>query len=587
MRTKTSFSRVWPAKNGDQAEERLAELDVLRLRSRGGGGQPETVDQILSVNGAAVLLGGPGSGKTTLTKRLCRSLALGPDTTRERYPAIPWAFPVLLPASAHDAATESEDQDLNATLRSHLKNQGGEALLRVFDQRWQEGNVIVLLDGLDEVADAGRRIACSRAAGQLVDSRAGNRILVTSRPVGYSVCRLSVPCTHALLEPFSDNDIETFAKQWYVAYDKAVRPKSPDPSAAKNAADSLMSDIRDNPRVASLASNPLMLTITALIKQQNVTLPERRVELYEIALNALIKSWNKARSLSNRPAGRELSAEDTKKVWAAVAFWMHKEKSTGTVHRQQLQQKVVDFLLEFKRVDELEAEKLAESYIDAAAETAGLLEERGSNVFAFMHQTFQEYLAARHLWLQRPRNDAIARVLAVTGDPRWHEVVRLAAGYVGVIQEDDDTVTDLVQSILLQGSTDPLEPWICSALRLAASCVADDVRVDPHLASEIVVRICERMMALPYEKGRTGLLQYLEAMRLYRPDEQAVKALCQIIESPSWKVRMEAVRMLARGAKQEGVLKDSKHCSMMATRMSKRTPLWLFGGLVREIAAWP
>ena len=53
-----------------QAEERLAELDVLRLRSRPlgsgtRGGAPETVDQILASNGAAVLLGGPGSGKTT------------------------------------------------------------------------------------------------------------------------------------------------------------------------------------------------------------------------------------------------------------------------------------------------------------------------------------------------------------------------------------------------------------------------------------------------------------------------------------------------------------------------------------------
>ena len=30
-------------------------------------------------------------------------------------------------------------------------------------------------------------------------------------------------------------------------------------------------------------------------------------------------------------------------------------------------------------------------------------------------------------------------------DPRWHEVVRLAAGFIGVIQQDDYTATELVR----------------------------------------------------------------------------------------------------------------------------------------------
>ncbi len=36
-----------------------------------------------------------------------------------------------------------------------------------------------------------------------------------------------------------------------------------------------------NPGVRELAANPFLLTIMALMKRQGVTLPERRVELYD------------------------------------------------------------------------------------------------------------------------------------------------------------------------------------------------------------------------------------------------------------------------------------------------------------------
>ncbi len=524
------------------AEERLTELDVARLRA-GRSGKPEAIDKVLARPGGAVLLGGPGSGKTTLVKRLARSLALGPEVARKRYPDLPWCLPFVLPVSVFDV--QADGRTILELVRDRLAEVGGRALVAAFEGRRSAGECLVLLDGLDEVADTGRRIGCARAAGELVREAGRNRVLVTSRPVGYSICRLSVPAEHVVLEAFGSGDVETFVRQWHLAYDRAVHPESPDPAAAKTLAEELNADIRSNPRVESLATNPLMLTIIALIKQQNVTLPERRVGLYEIALNTLIRSWNKARSLANRPVGEDLSAVETKKIWAAVAYWMHSERSTGTCHRQQLQAKLVDVLIDFE-YRELEAETIAESYIEAAAERAGLLEERGADVFAFMHQTFQEYLAARHLWLSRPRAKAIERVLAVTGDPRWHEVVRLTAGFVGVIQEDDEMVTELVEAVLEQ--EDPLEPYLCGNLRLAASCVADDVRVASRVAGEVVVRICERLRALPYWPVVERLAANLEEMRSYCPNSQALRALRELRRDGRWQVRQEAARMLSRSA---------------------------------------
>ncbi len=525
-----------------ETERKLAEFDAERLLKLKKGGTAHGIDRSLAKSGGVVLLGGPGSGKTTLVKRLARSCALGAEVVRKRFPELPWCLPIVVPVATYDR--ESEGDSVLSYLRGLVEHDGGPALAEAFERRWGGGECLLLLDGLDEIASAGQRIGCARSVGALLGELGQNRVLVTSRPVGYSICRLSVPAEHVLLEPFERADIETFVRRWHVAYDAAVHPEKRERQAAEAEAEELIGDIQRHPRVEALATNPLMLTIIALIKQRNVSLPERRVELYEIALNTLIRSWNKARSLGNRSVGEELSAEETKKVWAAVAWWLHREKSTGTCHRQELQERLVEVLTGYGR-DELEAEAIAESYLTAATERAGLLEERGANVFAFMHQTFQEYLAARHLRLAKPRGKAIERILAVAPDPRWREVVRLAAGFIGVIQEDDEMATELVVA-LAEDDRDPLEPYLCGSLRLAASCLADDVRVAPRERDEIVARICDRITALEPWPVAEGLVEEFAAMRVLVPGREGVRALCRLLDHSRREVRMEAARLLAR-----------------------------------------
>lgn len=545
--------RLEGAPTGEQREEVARDLidldadDFLMARAQPG---PLPVDRVLARPGGFVMLGGPGSGKTTLVKRLARSCALGRDALGRHYPDLPWSFPVVLPVAVFDHRRDG--RGLFDYVQLHLEQIGGKALAAAFADHWAAGGCLLLFDGLDEVADTGRRIGSARAIEELFKKPCGNRLVVTSRPVGYDRCQINVPCEHVELQPFGRQDVETFVRNWHLAYDRAVRPERPDPDQAEVDARKLIDEIFQNLRVESLAANPLMLTIIALIKQQHVTLPERRVELYEIALNTLIRSWNKARSLSGRPVAADVSAADTKKIWAAMAYWMHAQRSAGTCPRELLQQRLVEILCAVGR-DALEAERIADSYINAAAEHAGLLEERGPGVFAFMHQTFQEYLAARHLAV--PHGEVIQRVLDLAGDPRWHEVIRLCAGYIGVVQEDDEMVTELVTAIA-NDDRDPLEPFLCTRLRLAAACIADQVRVKPSQANQVVVKICHRLHAVPYDRLVEGLGVSLASMSSVTPDDLAVKALTTLAGHGWLKARMEAARMLSRVADRNDAARD-------------------------------
>ena len=526
------------------AEERLGALDLERFR--GGkriARKPIPAGEMLKDSGGFVLLGDPGSGKTTLVKRLARSLALGPEVAKRRFSQLPWALPVVVAISEFDRFREGAS--LLAFIHRSLEKLGGVLLKTVFERRWEAGEVLVCLDGLDEVASTRDRITCARETDELVLAAGRNRVLVTSRPVGYSICRLAVPAEHFRLEPFSPTDVEAFLKQWHRVYEQELHPEAADLLKAEQDARALFENLSSNDRLASLASNPLMLTLIALIRQQHGRLPERRVELYEVALETLLTSWSQARSLTAQ-RDEEINPVDphqARRVWQEVAHWMHSE-STGTRHERQLRAELVR-ILERYDINTLDAEAEATRYLEAAKQS-GLLTERGTRLLAFVHQTFQEYLAANHLWLQRPQKEAQDRVLAVAGDPRWHEVVRLCAGFVGVIQRSPDYVTDLVTS--LAEVEDPLEPWLCRHLRLALACLADEVDVDPREANEIVVRACERLEKVPYSQVHQAISELFRSMRRFPPRDRAVASLSALCEHESWLVRQEVTRMLARGA---------------------------------------
>ncbi|MCP4655641.1 MAG: NACHT domain-containing protein, partial [bacterium] len=397
--------------------------------------EPQPVLELLRENDGLIILGDPGAGKTTFLKYLAVALAAGQGEALglEKY------LPVVLPLSAYATALETGDVPVERFIDEYYQGRGvelpiGEMLRRALEQ----GGTLLLFDGLDEVRDLGRRhLVVDRVKEFYCLHRgAGNKFVLTSRVVGYREVRPEAEglgeCT---LVDFDDEEIEAFVGKWTAALEKAASGATQAAAVeAKREHRELLSAVRQNPGVRSLAANPLLLTILALMKRQGVTLPERRAELYQKYVETLLRHWNLARGLDRRSA-RELDLAETVRVLAPLALWMHKTSpGVGLVKEGDLHRELERIFDERKHEDPVRA---AGAFLDDVRGHACLLLDRGGRQYGFIHLTFQEYLAAMALAQRGQQNVApvVDELAAHVGEDPWHEVTLLTIGYLGIVQQ--------------------------------------------------------------------------------------------------------------------------------------------------------
>jgi len=412
--------------------------------------EPTSVLDLLRQHDGLIILGDPGAGKTTFLKYLALRLAMGEGASL----GLAARLPVLLPLSAYASALVGRDVPLDRFIAEYDRDRGVDLPIGpMLDEALAQGGALLLLDGLDEVRDlAQRHLVVNRVVEFITfHRRKGNKFVLTSRIVGYRqvrpTCEGLAECT---LIDFSDEDITLFVEQWTGALERAARGNTPvAASEAERERQELLEAVGRNPGVRRLAANPLLLTVLALMKRQGVTLPERRVELYQKYIETLLKHWNLARGL-DRPPSRDLDVVETVRVLAPLALWMHEvSPGVGLVKREDVRRKLVDI---YAGREIPGPEKATRQLLADVREHAGLLLERGLGEYGFIHLTFQEYLAAVAVALRGQREvGPVVEVLAAhVGDDNWHEVTLLTIGYMGIVQQRDEAagvvLHDLIQA---------------------------------------------------------------------------------------------------------------------------------------------
>jgi len=463
---------VAPSGGGRAEPEPREVMDEAALRERA---ERLGIEDVLREEPRLVVLGDPGAGKTTFLRYVALALAEGAEAARERLGLAQEWLPICLPLAAYNDALKKERVSLEDYVLHYWDTRSFDraGMDQLVARALEDGQALLLLDGLDEVGSRADRLAVARQVEAWAHSYGpqGNRVVVTSRIVGYGEAPLARGFQAYTLSPFGPEEIERFAHQWCVAYQRWAGPDQPVERAFEKGraeAGQLVAEIRADPRIEGLASNPLLVTIIALIHYKGTRLPDHRVELYDLCIQTLVETWREARSEAG-PVGRALRVANEIKVLAPLALWLQEQAPGpgGAARRDRVRAQLIDLLARQFKGDREAAEREADLFLELGQRQTGLLVERGEGWFGFFHPTFKEYLAARACVLEGQVRGVASTWGALRphlDDALWHEVILLTVGYKAIIESQDEAAAYLVRQI----ADEPGESVV-----LAGRCLAD------------------------------------------------------------------------------------------------------------------
>lgn len=430
---------------------RPADAGDARGSERAGEREADiALNQVLGLGRRLAIIGGPGCGKTTVLLHMAWALASSlldaraePARSRLGLKMAPSALPlpIFVPLASFarhrrhvPAGAPAHEKTLAHFISHHLIRKQADFGLPAdfFVQLLKDGrDVLLLLDGLDEVADEGQRAEVRQSVEELVSGREAMRTLVTCRTVAYRNGRtaLGADFREIAVQPLdAEQHIAPMVRQAYAC----IHPR--DAVSAAERADNLLAGIaqlehnrraRLGDDAGALVGSPLMVRLLLIVHMNNRRLPDERADLFDKAINALLQvDYGREESDIG-----ELSADWKlyRDMAQHLAFHMHRQ---GPDQGRDIDETALKAALR----QDADFRPHIDAFLSHARQRGSVIEER-DGAYRFIHLAFQEFLVARHLRevVGAEGRDAILAFLHDRlDDAWWREPVLLLAGYWAV-----------------------------------------------------------------------------------------------------------------------------------------------------------
>ncbi|AUB84295.1 SUMF1/EgtB/PvdO family nonheme iron enzyme [Candidatus Thiodictyon syntrophicum] len=516
----------------------------LQAKWMAGNGGDLPLSKVLGLGNRLAIIGGPGSGKTTVLVHMAWALASSllsgepeparsrlalkkaieiasppqsmprsrkPESTAPRFdeidvPPSELPLPIFVPLASFaryrrnlPANVPPRERTLAHFISYHLTERQADFDLspHFFVQVLQDGrDILLLLDGLDEVANESERFEVRQCVEDLVGGRETMRVLVTCRTVAYRSGRtaLGADFREILVRPLDFKaHIAPMVRQ---AYD-CIYPQ--DAAVRGERVNDLLEGIRrleEDRRTRlgkdaeALVDSPLMVRLLLIVHFNNRRLPDERADLFDKAINALLQVDY------GREEGdiRELSTDwkPFRDMAQHLAFHMHGQ---GRDQGREIE----DAALKAALRQDTDFKPRIDDFLQSARQRGSVLEER-TGVYRFIHLAFQEFLAARYL--REVIGGAgghpaiVKRLEDRLSDPWWREPILLLAGYLGA--NATKSAREFLAALAQAGKTPDAR---IAAAELAGTAVLEWRESGAALKADCAARIIELLGDASVLKG--------------------------------------------------------------------------------------
>lgn len=380
----------------------LSNLDLDKGRMRGI--QRIALTEMVKLTRCLLIMGDPGSGKTTFLRFLARKSS--DESENNNLPVFLRLSDICDYAKSHSIDL-SENAIVEYFINVNVRN-GNFITAKEFESIAQDGRWLFLFDSLDELSSTVAREEIVKAIENASKKWESCKFVVTSRPLPIEAKSIPIGFEKVGIDNWSREDIKSFLQAWT----KLLFPKASE-EMHKRHWGNLLATILNRPDLRTLAKNAVMVTAMAVVHQNEAKLPEGRADLLEALIYWLIRA--KTRPV-NEPYTEYNFIENRYKelALAMVEALGGRRRRVGRLWAAQQISRNFDGQT-----------NLALDFLNREETDTGVLVRRGEGDLEFWHLSFQEYLAAEEIAgkTDHPDKGWWSKIKYFLDEPEWREVI--------------------------------------------------------------------------------------------------------------------------------------------------------------------